>query len=116
LAPVRSYCSFQNTPALPRTVLSCRGSAGGLIGAWPCGLTSRSLADFGTEIIRLTEVAGPGHVAIGTDLDGNYRPVLTGYHQLADLARLLRDRGLPAAHVRQILGSNAADLLNRTGP
>ena len=91
-------------------------SAGGLIGAWPCGLTSRSLADFGTEIIRLTEVAGPGHVAIGTDLDGNYRPVLTSYHQLADLAGLLRDRGLPAAHVMQVLGGNAADLLNRIGP
>jgi membrane dipeptidase len=91
-------------------------SAGGLIGAWPCGLTSRSLADFGTEIIRLTELAGPDHVAIGTDLDGNYRPVLTGYHQLADLAALLQDRGLPAAHIRQILGANAADLLNRIRP
>ncbi|MGB6581791.1 MAG: membrane dipeptidase, partial [Streptosporangiaceae bacterium] len=88
-------------------------AAGGLIGAWPAGLTSRSLADFGTEIIRLTEVAGPGHVAIGTDLDGNYRPVVTSYHQLADLAGLLQDRGLPAAQVRQILGGNAADLLHR---
>jgi membrane dipeptidase len=91
-------------------------SAGGLIGAWPCGLTSQSLADVGTEIIRLTEVAGPGHVAIGTDLDGNYRPVLTSYHQLADLAGLLRDRGLAPSHVRQILGGSAADLLNRIGP
>jgi membrane dipeptidase len=88
--------------------------AGGLIGAWPCGITSRSLADFGTEIIRLTEVAGPGHVAIGTDLDGNYRPVLTSYDQLDDLASLLRDRGLPATPIHQILGSNALDLLNRT--
>jgi microsomal dipeptidase-like Zn-dependent dipeptidase len=90
-------------------------SAGGLTGAWPTGLTSRSLADFGTEIIRLTEVAGPGHVAIGTDMDGNYRPVLTSYHQLADLAGLLRDRGLPAAHIRQVLGGTGADLLNRIG-
>ena len=88
--------------------------AGGLIGAWPCGITSRSLADFGTEIIRLTEVAGPGHVAIGTDLDGNYRPVLTSYDQLDDLASLLRDRGLPATPIHQILGGNALDLLNRT--
>jgi len=39
-------------------------SAGGLIGAWPCGITSRSLADFGTEIIRLTDVAGPGQVGV----------------------------------------------------
>jgi hypothetical protein len=73
-------------------------SAGGLIGAWPCGITSRSLADFAAETLRLTEVAGPGHVAIGTDLDGNYRPVLTRYHQLADLAGLLRDRALRRPH------------------
>ena len=90
--------------------------AGGLVGAWPCGLTSRSLADFGTEIIRLTEVARLGHVAIGTDLDGNYRPVLTSYDQLDDLASLLRDRGLPAARVRQILGGNAMNLLNSILP
>jgi len=91
-------------------------SAGGLIGAWPVGLTSQSLADFGTEIIRLTEAAGPDRVAIGTDLDGNYKPVLTSYAQLADLAGLLRDRGLGADGIRQILGGNAADLLRRTIP
>jgi membrane dipeptidase len=85
--------------------------AGGLIGAWPSGFTSRSLADFGTEIIRLAEVAGPDHVALGTDLDGNYRPVLTSYDQLDDLAGLLHDRGLPSAYVHQILGGNALKLL-----
>jgi membrane dipeptidase len=91
-------------------------SAGGLIGAWPCGITSRCLADFAAETLRLTEVAGPGHVAIGTDLDGNYRPVLTSYHQLDGLAGLLRDRGLPAAHIQQVLRGNAMDLLNRIRP
>jgi len=93
--------------------------AGGLVGAWPCGITSASLADFGTEIIRLAEASGPDHVALGTeiirlaeasgpdhvalgtDLDGNYRPVLSSYDQLPDLARLLQDRGLPAAHQRR---------------
>ena len=89
-------------------------SAGGLIGAWPAGLTSQSLADFAAEIIRLTEVAGPAHVAIGTDLDGNYRPVLTSYSQLADLAGLLRDRGLPGDRIQQVLGGNAEGLLRRT--
>ncbi len=57
-----------------------------------------------------------GHVGIGTDLDGNYRPVLTSYPQLADLTRLLRDRGLPADHIRQVLGGNAAGLLRRAIP
>ena len=70
-----------------------------------------SLADFGTEIVRLIEAAGPAHVALGTDLDGNYRPVLTSYGQLGDLAGLLRDRGLPPDHIGQILGGNALELL-----
>jgi membrane dipeptidase len=87
--------------------------AGGLVGAWPCGITSRSLTDFGTEILRLAEAVGPGHVAIGTDLDGNYRPVLTSYDQFDDLTGLLRDRGLPPDRVHQILGGNALDLLGR---
>jgi len=90
--------------------------AGGLVGAWPCGITSRSLADFGTEIIRLAEAAGPGHVALGTDLDGNYRPVLTSYDQLGDLTCLLRDRGLPAARIDQILGGNALNVLHAILP
>ena len=88
-------------------------SAGGLVGAWPAGLTSRSLADFAAEILRLTEAAGVAGVAIGTDLDGNYQPVLTGYPQFADLAGLLRDRGLPPDGIRQVLGGNAAGLLRR---
>jgi membrane dipeptidase len=87
--------------------------AGGLVGAWPCGITSRSRTDFGTEIIRLAEAAGPDQVAIGTDLDGNYRPVLTAYDQLDDLAGLLTARGLPTAHIQQILGGNALKLLAR---
>ena len=86
--------------------------AGGLVGAWPCGITSRSLDDFGTEIIRLAEAAGPDHVAIGTDLDGNYRPVLTRYDQLDELTSLLQDRGLAPDRVHQVLGGNALRLLN----
>ena len=87
--------------------------AGGLVGAWPCGITSRSLADFGTEIIRLAAAAGLDHVALGTDLDGNYRPVLTSYDQLDDLTGTLAAGGLPAASVHQILGGNAMKFLGR---
>jgi membrane dipeptidase len=85
--------------------------AGGLTGGWPCGFTSLSIDDFSAEILRLAEVAGPDHVALGTDLDGNYKPVLTSYDQLDDVARLLRGRGLPATDVDRILGGNAMKLL-----
>jgi membrane dipeptidase len=88
-------------------------AAGGLTGGWPCGFTSRSMGDFGTEILRLAEATGPDHVALGTDLDGNYKPVLTSYDQLDELASLLRDRGLSAADVGQVLGGNALDLLRQ---
>jgi len=88
-------------------------AAGGLTGGWPCGFTSTSMGDFGTEILRLAEATGPDHVALGTDLDGNYRPVLTSYDQLDVLVRQLHDRGLPAGHVDQILGGNALDLLRQ---
>ena len=55
----------------------------------------------------------PGPRGLGTDLDGNYRPVLTSYDQLDDLTGLLGDRGLPAARIHQILGGNALKLLGR---
>ena len=87
--------------------------AGGLTGGWPCGFTSGSMDDFGTEILRLAEATGPDHVALGTDLDGNYKPVLTSYDQLDDVASRLRDRGLPVGDVERILGGNALDLLRQ---
>ncbi len=88
-------------------------SAGGLIGAWPAGVTSASLAEFADEVIRLIDLVGVGHVAIGTDLDANYRPVLTSYADFARLPDLLAARGATAADTDLILGANALALLRR---
>jgi membrane dipeptidase len=95
------------SPAHARAV----ADAGGLIGAWPSGVTSASLADFAGEIARLADLVGPGHVAVGTDMDANYRPVLTSYAGFAALPRLLADRGLGDADTGKILGTNALGLL-----
>lgn len=95
------------SPAHARAV----ADAGGLIGAWPSGVTSASLADFADEIARLADLVGPGHVAVGTDLDANYRPVLTSYADFAALPRLLAARGFSDADTDQILGGNALHLL-----
>jgi len=95
------------SPAHARAV----ADAGGLIGAWPSGVTSASLADFADEIARLADLAGPGHVAVGTDMDANYRPVLTRYADFAALPRLLAARGLSDADIDKILGGNALGLL-----
>ena len=85
--------------------------AGGLIGAWPAGVTATSLADFADEIARLADLIGPGHVAIGTDMDANYRPVLTSYADFNSLPELLASRGLSDTETDKILGGNALDLL-----
>jgi membrane dipeptidase len=86
-------------------------NAGGLIGAWPAGVTATSLADFADEIARLVDLVGVGHVAIGTDMDANYRPVLTSYADFTALPELLASRGLSDTDTDRILGGNALDLL-----
>ena len=86
-------------------------SAGGLIGAWPSGVTSASLSDFADEVVRLADLAGVDHVAIGTDMDANYRPVLDSYADFAGLEELLADRGVTTAEADKILGTNALRLL-----
>ena len=85
-------------------------AAGGLVGAWPSGVTSASLTDFIDEIIRLVDLIGAEHVAIGTDLDANFRPVVTEYSQFVTIADHLGDRGLSDHSVDAILGQNVVDL------
>jgi membrane dipeptidase len=85
--------------------------AGGLIGVWPSGVTSTSLADFADEIARLADLVGSAHVAIGTDLDANFRPVLASYADFAALPELLADRSLSDADTGKILGFNALRML-----
>ena len=85
--------------------------AGGLIGAWPSGVVSETLDDFIDEIVRLVEVVGIEHVSIGTDLDANFRPVLTEYRQFDDLDAGLSMRGFGPADVDRVLGVNAVELI-----
>ncbi|MDZ7645230.1 MAG: membrane dipeptidase [Woeseiaceae bacterium] len=80
--------------------------SGGLIGAWPAGIGSASLADFVTQVMALVDVAGSEHVAIGSDLDGNYKPVLTEYADFPLLAAALLQRGMTAGEAGRVLGRN----------
>ncbi|MGA9275801.1 dipeptidase [Ilumatobacter sp.] len=85
--------------------------AGGLIGAWPSGVASETLDDFIDEVVRLVDLVGVEHVAIGTDLDANDRPVLTEYRQFDDLDDGLTARGLGPDDIDRVLGGNAVDLI-----
>jgi membrane dipeptidase len=89
--------------------------AGGLIGAWPSGVTSTSLDEFADEVARLADLVGVDHVGIGTDMDANYRPVLRSYADFAALPQLLARRGMSGTEANKILGGNVFVLLDRGG-
>ncbi len=79
---------------------------GGVVGAWPAGIVAATLADFADEVCRLIDLLGVDHVAIGSDLDANYRPVLDRHAQFTDLAGLLGGRGLTTEEIDAVLGGN----------
>ncbi len=88
-------------------------SAGGLIGAWPSGVRSASFDDFVDEVARLADAVGVDHVGIGTDMDANYRPVMTRYQEFHDLADALAKRGMTHNEIDRVLGLNALELFQR---
>ena len=85
--------------------------AGGVIGAWPSGMALGSFDEYLDEIERMVELLGIEHVAIGTDMDGNYQPVMTRYDQFAEIESGLAARGLGDDELGLLLGGNCLRLL-----
>ena len=81
-------------------------ATGGVVGAWPAGIACQTLSDYVSEICRLIDAIGIDHVAVGTDLDANFMPVLTEYVQFREVALLLGERGLSNAEIDAVLGGN----------
>tara|TARA_R110000787_G_scaffold8444_13_gene28315 strand:- start:1547 stop:2707 length:1161 start_codon:yes stop_codon:yes gene_type:complete len=81
-------------------------ATGGLIGAWPSGIGISDLAGYADRIFQLTEAVGINHVCMGTDMDGNYKPVFDDYRRLPELAGLLLKRGMGEPEAAQFFGGN----------
>lgn len=81
-------------------------AAGGIIGAWPSGFGQSTFADYIDSIQRLVDAVGIDHVAIGTDMDANYKPVLRSYRDWSLIPAALLARGLHESEVAKILGAN----------
>jgi membrane dipeptidase len=81
-------------------------SAGGIIGSWPSGIGQSTLADYIDSIQRLVDTVGIEHVAIGTDMDANFRPVLRSYRDWSLIPAALLARGMREAEVADIMGGN----------
>jgi membrane dipeptidase len=83
---------------------------GGVIGAWPSGFNT-SFDDFLTNTMRLIDAVGVDHVGLGTDMDGNFKPVFSSYTQVPDWIEGLKSKGLKDEEVRKIVGGNARRVL-----
>jgi membrane dipeptidase len=85
---------------------------GGIVGSWPSGIGQTNVAEWIESILRLVDALGPDHVAIGTDMDANYRPVFGDYADWPLIPAALLARGLHEAEVAKIMGGNFLRLLS----
>ncbi len=100
------------TPAVshPRLISSEHAklvaAAGGVIGSWPAGVGQTTFSDYIDSIQRLVDTVGMDHVAIGTDMDANFKPVLRSYRDWSLLPAALLARGMRDDEVAKIMGGN----------
>ena len=74
-------------------------TTGGVIGAWPSGFNA-SFDEFVANTKRLIDVVGIDHVGLGTDMDGNFKPVLSSYAQVTDWAAALEAKEITRTDLR----------------
>jgi len=112
VAPLLCSHTHVKTPAFdhPRFITKetarAIAQAGGVVGSWPSGLGGATLNDFVDRIFVLAEVVGPSHAALGTDMDANFRPMMTSYRQLPLVVSELLRRGYGEANVAALVGGN----------
>jgi membrane dipeptidase len=79
---------------------------GGIVGSAPSGIGQATVGDWIASILRLIDAVGIDHVAIGTDMDANYKPVFTDYRDWGVIAAALLARGLSEAETAKVMGGN----------
>ena len=84
---------------------------GGIIGAWPAGIGLSSLSDYIDQLFYLVDAVGVNHISIGSDMDGNYKPVYDNFDSLPLIAGMLLDRGMGEAGTAKVLGGNYLRLM-----
>ncbi|GAC1589737.1 MAG: membrane dipeptidase [Ginsengibacter sp.] len=85
---------------------------GGIVGAWPSAF-NKNFDEYVDNTLHLVEVLGIDHVGIGTDMDANFRPVLTSYEQFPTFAQALKTKGFSQSEVEKIMGGNARRVCNK---
>jgi len=83
------------SPELAKAV----ADTGGYIGAWPAGIGITTLARFIDRIEFLLDHVGEDHVAMSSDMDANYKPVLETYRKMPLVVGTLMKQGYREATI-----------------
>lgn len=96
------------SPELAKAV----ADTGGYIGGWPAGIGISTLAQFIDRIEFLLDAVGEDHVAMGSDMDANYKPVLETYRKMPLVVGALLKRGFSEATLAKIMGGNVLRVMD----
>ncbi len=104
--------ALSNPRFVSREVAQAVAETGGYIGAWPVGIGETTLAEFIDRIDFLVEAMGEDHVALGSDMDANYKPVLETYRKMPLLVGALMRRGYSQTRLAKIMGGNVLRVMD----
>jgi len=116
-----SHTNLQNSSGWSRFVSPEHArlvtARGGLIGSMPVAIGVRDFDGFIGEIMRLVDVVGVDHVAIGTDMDGVVQQsiIFDDYAEWPSIPASLLARGVSADDVAKILGGNFRRVFREVG-
>ncbi len=85
---------------------------GGFVAAWPAGIGISSMAEYLDRIEQLVGMLGVEGVALGTDMDANYKPVWENYRKMPFVVGGLLKRGWSEADIAKIIGGNFMRVFN----
>jgi membrane dipeptidase len=88
---------------------------GGVVGAVAAGFGQDSFSEYLDTIVRMVDLLGVDHVAIGTDMDFTYEPVFTSYLDWVRIPAGLLARGLNRDEVAKVIGGNFLRILRQVG-
>ena len=97
-----------------RDLAQAIAESGGYVGAWPAGIGMTTLSEFVDRIEWLIDAMGEDHVALGSDMDANYKPVLETYRKMPLVIGALLQRGHNPEVVRKLAGGNFLRVWRKT--
>lgn len=98
--------SFEHARFITPELAQGIAETGGFIGAWPAGIGIDTLNGFIDRIEELLDAVGEDHVALGSDMDANYQPVMETYRKMPLVVGALLKRGYSEETIVKFIGGN----------